>query len=342
MLRNVLRKLLVAMAVTMTCGLAQAEYAERDDAIALADELAAEGLDRDRILELLATAERKESILEAIARPAEKTKTWAEYRRIFIQDSRIRQGLEFWQEHGELLARIDQEFGVPPHMVLAILGVETRYGRNKGSFRVVDALATLGFDYPPRSKFFRGQLKELFRLEREAHIDASTITGSYAGAMGYPQFIPSSYIHYAVDYDEDGVTDLVNNPVDAMASVANYFGEHGWQAGLPVAARARLSGDAWKALVQDKPKPATTLGEAAKAGAVAISCDESRYCFADLPADTPVALLEFEGPNGREYWLATNNFYVITRYNHSNLYGLAAFQLSEELRSQRAQSGEGQ
>lgn len=332
-----LRKLVTAFVLILAMGPAHADYASRSEAVALADELAEEGLDRARVLELLGSAERKESILEAIARPAEKTLTWAEYRNIFVQESRITQGLAFWQEHEELLSRINREFGVPAHMVLAILGVETRYGRHKGNFRVVDALATLGFDYPPRSKFFRSQLKELFRLEKEAHIDAGSITGSYAGAMGYPQFIPSSYIHYAVDYDDDGVTDLVNNPVDAMASVANYFSEHGWEPGLPVAARARLSGSAWTALVQDKPKPATTLREASLAGAVPVTCEESRYCFADLPAETPVALLEFEGPNGREYWLATNNFYVITRYNHSNLYGLAAFQLGEELLSRRSQ-----
>lgn len=342
MLRNVLRKLVTVFVMALVFGSAHADYADRSEAVTLADELAEEGLDRDRILALLAGAERKESILEAIARPAEKTLTWAEYRRIFVQDSRIEQGLAFWQEHAELLERINSEFGVPAHMVLAILGVETRYGRHKGSYRVVDALATLGFDYPPRSKFFRSQLKELFRLEREAHIDAGSITGSYAGAMGYPQFIPSSYIHYAVDYDKDGVTDLVNNPVDAMASVANYFSEHGWKAGLPVAARARLSGDAWKQLVQDKPKPATTLREASLAGAVPVTCQESRYCFDGLSADTPVALLEYEGPNGREYWLTTNNFYVITRYNHSNLYGLAAFQLGEELRERQPALGDQQ
>ena len=165
-----------------------------------------------------------------------------------------------------------------------------------------------------------------------AHIDAGEITGSYAGAMGYPQFIPSSYIHYAVDFDQDGITDLVNNPVDAIGSVANYFSEHGWKKGLPVAARARVSGDQWQALVQDKPKPQQTLGGLRKAGVTPVPCKESQHCFPGLPADTPVALLELEGDNGKEYWLTTENFYVITRYNHSNLYAMAAFQLGELLR----------
>ena len=310
----------------------QANYADREEARALIETLAKEGLDEARIRQLLAGAQRKESILEAIARPAERTKTWAEYRRIFIQDSRINQGIAFEKEMGDTLTRASQEYGVPEYMILAILGVETRYGRHKGSFRVVDALATLGFDYPPRADFFRRQLAELFRLEQVAHIDAGEITGSYAGAMGYPQFIPSSYIHYAVDFDGDGVTDLVNNPVDAIGSVANYFAEHGWKAGLPVAARARVSGSQWPALVQDKPKPEQTLASLGKAGVTPVPCDETSYCFPALPPQTPVALLELEGDNGKEYWLTTENFYVITRYNHSNLYAMAAFQLGELLR----------
>lgn len=325
-------RLLCALLMVSASSLALANYADREEAQELIQTLADEGLDADRIRQLLAGAQRKESILEAIARPAERTKTWAEYRRIFIQDSRIEQGQLFHQDMHETLTRANDQYGVPPHMILAILGVETRYGRNKGSFRVVDALATLGFDYPPRANFFRRQLAELFRLEQVAHIDAGEITGSYAGAMGFPQFIPSSYIHYAVDFDNDGVTDLVNNPVDAIGSVANYFSEHGWQPGAPVAARARVSGEQWQALVQDGPKPEQTLGSLAQAGVTAVPCGETRYCFPDLPAETPVALLELEGENGKEYWLTTENFYVITRYNHSNLYAMAAFQLSEMLR----------
>ena len=312
--------------------IAQANYADREDAQELIRSLAEEGLDEARVRSLLAGAQRKDSILEAIARPAERTKTWAEYRRIFIQDSRIDQGIAFNKEMDATLKKASAQFGVPEHMILAILGVETRYGRHKGSFRVIDALATLGFDYPPRAAFFRKQLAELFRLEQKAHIDASEITGSYAGAMGYPQFIPSSYIHYAVDFDSDGVTDLVNNPVDAIGSVANYFAEHGWQKGQPVAARARVSGDKWQAMVQDKPKPEQTLASLRQAGVTPVPCTETSYCFPALPADTPLALLELEGDNGKEYWLTTENFYVITRYNHSNLYAMAAFQLSELLR----------
>lgn len=323
-----MRKLITTLVTSMLCGSALADYSQHADGRAFIDEMAAEGLDRQRVTALLAGAQRKDSILEAIARPAEKTKTWGEYRRIFIQDSRVTQGQQFHAEHGDTLHRAAETYGVPENMILAILGVETRFGRHKGSYRVVDALATLGFDYPPRAKFFRGQLAELMRLEGQAHIDAETITGSYAGAMGFPQFIPSSYIHYAVDFDSDGVTDLVNNPVDAIGSVANYFAEHGWQPGKPVAARARIKGTLDRGLVHDRGKPGHTLGQMAKAGITPVSCEESDYCFPPMPADTPVALLELQGDKGTEYWLTTQNFYVITRYNHSNLYAMAAFQLS--------------
>lgn len=307
------------------------DYLQRPDVIAMIDELEAEGLDRARIESLIAQAKRQEKILEAIARPAENTLNWAEYQKIFLQQSRIDQGKAFRLEHEDTLARAEQDIGVDRDMILAILGVETRYGKHRGGYKVIDALATLGFDYPPRATFFRGQLKELFRLEKQAHIDASTITGSYAGAMGYPQFIPSSYIHYAVDFDNDGVTDLVNNPVDAIGSVANYFKEHGWQAGLPIAARVRVKGDKYQQHINDKGKPDMTLKQARKAGITPLECEESRHCFDNLPKDTNVALIELEGTHGAEFWLVTQNFYVITRYNHSVLYAMAAYQLMREL-----------
>ncbi|MFN3714810.1 MAG: lytic murein transglycosylase B [Alcanivoracaceae bacterium] len=316
---------------------ALASYAAHPEAIKVADELAAEGLDRERVLALLAQAQRQERILELIARPAERTLTWADYRKLFVQPDRVDQGLAFWQQHLPVLDAVEKQYGVPKEMLLAILGVETRYGRNKGTHRVLDALTTLGFDYPPRSTFFRGQLKELFRLEQKAGIDITEVMGSYAGAMGYPQFIPTSYIHYAVDQDGDGRIDLLNNPADAIGSIANYFKVHGWKKDLPVAARARVSGDAWRQLVQPRGKPQTTLGAARKAGAESVPCKESRFCFDKLPADTPIALIELEGENGSEFWLTTNNFYVITRYNHSYLYAMAAYHLSRDLAERRGE-----
>lgn len=332
--------LLIAACAALACPtLASANYAEHAGADAVLKEVRKRGLDVDRARTLLAGAQRQESILKAIARPAEGTLTWAKYGRIFLQDSRVQQGVAFAREHADALDRAEQEYGVPREVILAIIGVETRYGRHKGNYKVVDALATLGFDYPPRAAFFRKQLIALFELERHAHIDASEITGSYAGAMGFPQFIPTSYQAYAVDFDGDDVIDLVNNPTDAIGSVANYFAAHRWQPGLPVAARARVEGNGYVAMAKKGYKPAYTLDTARKNGVVAVACDDdnltSEYCFDmssdGLPGSTSVAVLDLEGEDGHEFWLATDNFYVITRYNHSELYAMAVLQLSRRL-----------
>ena len=309
------------------------DYANRELAAPMIQALVKQGLDEARIRALLDSAECQPKILESIARPAEKTHTWATYQKIFLQESRVQKGVEFAHTHADALARAEKTYGVPPEIILAIIGVETRYGQHMGTYRVVDALATLGFDYPPRATFFRKQLQALFELEQRAHIDADSITGSYAGAMGFGQFIPTSYQAYAVDFDNDGVIDLVNNPVDAIGSVANYFSEHKWNPGQPVAARAHLSGNGYEALAKKGYKPSFTLAEARQAGVTPVSCDgrfASEYCF-DLPDTTRVALLDLQGTDGAEFWLATDNFYTITRYNHSRLYAMAVLQLSRQL-----------
>lgn len=329
------------LAIGLIAGLASAaptepesDYAERPAARAMIETLVAQGLDEQRLRDLLADAKRQDAILEAIARPAERTLDWARYQRIFLQDSRVQQGVRFARQHADALARAERQYGVPREIILAIIGVETLYGQHKGSYRVLDALATLGFDYPPRGAFFRRQLQALFELEQQAHIDASEITGSYAGAMGYPQFIPTSYQAYAVDFNGDEVIDLVNSPADAIGSVANYFHAHHWQPHLPVAARAHIEGDGYQALAKKGYKPSFSLGTARKNGVVAVSCKNDRlgsqYCF-DLADTTPVALLDLIGTDGHEFWLITDNFYVITRYNHSELYAMAVLQLSKRL-----------
>lgn len=333
MIRNRFCRALPALVFALWLAPASAQYLERADVQAFVDQLEEEGLDRARIESLLRDARRQEKILEAIARPAEKVLDWGQYRKIFVREDRVEQGIAFHREHGDTLHRAARETGVPEDMVLAILGIETRYGRQRGTWSVVDALATLGFDYPPRAEFFRGQLAELFRLEEKAHIDASELKGSYAGAMGFPQFIPSSYLNYAVDFDDDNVIDLIDNPVDAVGSVANYFRAHRWQPGLPVASRARVRGDAWRGKVSERGKPDMTLAEARAAGITPVDCDETPYCFEKaLKDDTPVALLQLEGSDGTEFWLVTGNFYTITRYNHSVLYAMAAHQLAQTFR----------
>jgi membrane-bound lytic murein transglycosylase B len=298
-------------------------YAQTAQARAFADEMAAQhGFKREEVLQVLSKAERQQSILDAIARPAEKAKPWKDYRKMFVTNDRIQQGAAFWREHAATLARAEKEFGVPPQIVVAILGVETRYGRNMGGYRVLDALATLGFDYPPRAEFFRGQLVEFFLMAREQKLAPEKVLGSYAGAMGYGQFMPSSFRKYAVDFDGDGRIDVINDIDDAIGSIANYLKGHGWQRNAPIVVRAIASAPLAEGLLRDTLEPVTPLAD--------YRSRNVRPATA-LPDNLNAALFMVEGEAGNEYWLALNNFYVVTRYNRSQMYALAAVQLSEEI-----------
>ncbi len=278
--------------------------------------------DRAQLKTLFDGVTWRDSILDAIARPAE-TKPWYEYRPLFLTDARIQGGVEFWQKNAAILARVEQAYGVDPQVVVAIVGVETRYGDNTGSYPVIDALATLAFGYPPRSAFFSKELEEFLILGREEKVDLAQAKGSYAGAMGLGQFIPSSYRTYAVDFDKDGVKDLWTSMDDALGSVANYFQRHGWEHGQPVAVRAEVAGTPTDALLKEGPKPAHPLAYYTEAGIRPQT---------PVAKDTAVALLALDQEDGPEYWLTMNNFYVITRYNRSPLYAMAVYQLSEAIR----------
>lgn len=317
-----LRCLAAAVALS-TPLLASADYSQHDKAAEFVDKVVEKhSFDRDWVVNILQQAEKKQSIIDAMERPAESVMTWARYRKIFIQDSRIKQGVKFWQEHADTLARAEKEFGVPAEMIVGIIGVETRYGRNKGSYRVVDALATLGFDFPRRSTFFLGQLEQYLLMVREQDFDPLSFKGSYAGAMGYGQFIPSSYRAYAVDFDDDGQADIVNNPVDAIGSVANYFAEHGWRKGETVVTPAVLSEPVDETLFNAGLKPVKTLAELKLGG---ISSNQA------LDESMKATAMKLDGAKGDEYWVGLKNFYVITRYNHSAMYALAAHQLSQKV-----------
>lgn len=276
---------------------------------------------QEELTALFKNAKRIARILEVMEKPAEK-KPWHEYRPIFLSEGRIKGGLEFWKSNADSLERAHTEYGVPPQIIVAIIGVETRYGRHKGSYAVLDSLSTLAFEYPPRSAFFRKELKQYLLMSREEKVDPLVLTGSYAGAMGLPQFIPSSFRHYAIDFDADGKRDLWENNTDAIGSVANYFKRHGWQAGEPIATRVSVDGEKYKALVSKSIKPAYTAKELMAAG---VSFPGK------VKDDMQGALLEFETADGHEYWVGWHNFYVISRYNHSKLYSLAVFQLSNEI-----------
>ena len=280
--------------------------------------------EREQLQAVIGDAVVKQAILDAISKPAEKTLTWAEYRKIFITPERINAGAAFWRENRETLARISTSSGVPEEILIGIIGVETYFGRITGSYRVVDALATLAFNYPPRAKFFRKELKEYLLLVREEGMAAADATGSYAGAMGRPQFMPSSYRAYAIDSTGDGKRDIWNNWADVAGSIANYFNAHGWRPGEEVTAQATLGG-AWTGPV---PVPVNTL----KPADTVTSLSQKGVMFAtDLPDDSKSQLLTYEGNGGTEHWVGFHNFFVITRYNHSVMYALAVHQLGREV-----------
>ncbi len=281
--------------------------------------------EKKALQQMMDGVEFRQSIIDAMNRPAE-AKPWADYRPIFVTESRAKQGVEFWQANEKLLKAASEKYGVPIEIIVAIIGVETRYGRHTGSYPILDALATLAFGYPKRAKFFRSELEHYLLLTREEKIDPIEKKGSYAGAMGKPQFISSSYRSYAVDFDQDGRRDLWESNADIIGSVANYFKRHGWKRGGPITLRANGAGKQHQDLVKLGMKPKTTIGSLSKRG---ISSDWS------LPNEALSSLIYLEGKEGDEYWLGLHNFYVITRYNHSNLYAMAVFQLSQKINNIR-------
>ncbi|WPC04542.1 lytic murein transglycosylase B [Pseudomonas sp. MBLB4123] len=280
------------------------------------------GFADEQLHQLFAQVERKQAIIDAISRPAEKVKPWSAYRPIFITEARITRGVEFWKQHQATLERAEQEYGVPAQVIVAIIGVETFYGGNTGGYRVADALSTLAFDYPPRAPFFRKELREFLMLAREEQVDPLSVTGSYAGAMGLPQFMPSSFRAYAVDFDGDGKINIWSNPVDAIGSVASYFKRHGWQPGGAVASRASVTGAQAEQGLSPGLDPVHKVGELRALG----------WSSADALDDAlAVTAFRLEGAEGAEYWLGLPNFFVITRYNRSVMYAMAVNQLAELL-----------
>lgn len=274
------------------------------------------GFARTEVESLLKRAETKQPILDAISRPAERVVPWHEYRERFLTEKRIQQGADFWTAHRERLQAIaDDQLAAA---AVGILGVETSFGRITGRYRVIDALATLAFDYPPRAEFFRGELVQFLLLSREEHVDTSTALGSYAGAMGAPQFISSSYRKYAVDADADGKRDLWNSWDDVIGSIANYLRGFGWQDGEPILVNAQVKDDDLSAFETSK----IALNETVK------SLREKGVTFdTSMADDAPAMLIVGQGKKGPEYRVGFNNFYVITRYNRSTMYAKAVHDL---------------
>jgi len=316
-----MRYLLLIACLLPNLGFAM-DYVEREEVKTFVKELAeAESFDEKELLSLFRHAEYKQKIIDAISRPAEKVLNWAEYQDIFLTTKRVDAGIDFMHANREALEAANRQYGVPPVIIAAIIGVETYYGRITGGYRVLDALSTLSFDYPPRSRFFRSELKHFILLAREEKQMITDFTGSYAGAMGMGQFIPSSYRRYAVDFDEDGSRDIWNNPTDAIGSVANYLAEHGWQRDGQIT--MSIDGSAVPGEIFNQAlKPTRSVAELREMGLKEASLEKGEM----------VSPMRLVGKKGDEYWLGLKNFYVITRYNHSKLYAMAVYQLSEGLR----------
>jgi len=316
-------RFLPALLLLLPCA-ASATYLQHDGVRDFIDEVSQrEGFNAAELRGLFDDVERQERVLERIARPAEAL-PWKRYRPIFVTEARARVGAEFMRENRELLARARERYGVPAEIVTAILGVETFYGRHEGGFPVLDTLVTLAFDYPPRSRFFRSELEHFLLLAREERVDPRTAVGSYAGAMGMPQFISSSYRAYAVDFDGDGQRDLWGSRADVVGSVAAYLARHGWQPGRPVAERLQPADEGYRRLLDRGLKPSVDGAELRAAG---LSPEQP------LADGERVIVVELEGSEGSELWAGWRNFYAITRYNHSPLYALAVYQLSREIRA---------
>lgn len=304
----------------------------RSDVRAFIDSMVAKhGLAAADLRRLFSQTRVRPEILDLMRRPAE-AKPWYAYRPIFLDPERIEGGVTFWDRHAPVLARAQAGYGVPAEVIVAIIGVETRYGQVTGNHRVADALTTLAFDYPKRSSFFRRELEEYLLMVTDEGMEPLSIKGSYAGAMGLPQFMPSSMRAYAVDFDHDGKRDLINNPADAIGSVANYLARHRWQPGGPVAVPVQ---------VKDRSIPTAATGDLKPKASVGAFLAKGVAAPKDIPAELPATLVSLEGREGPEYWLGFNNFYVITRYNRSPLYAMAVYQLAQAITGQRGSAGRG-
>jgi len=312
--------LLLMTSATVVAEVTKGDYKNRDDVNAFVKRMAeSSDYSLEELVALFSQVRKQEHLFDRLNRPAEKELQWYQYRGIFIKEKRIDKGVEFWRKHHELLAQVADNTGVPEEIIVAIIGVETFYGIYKGKDPVFDSLVTISFDYPKRAKFFTRELEEFLLLAREQNFNPREIMGSYAGAMGMPQFISSSYRGYAVDGDGDGHANLFDNIADITASVANYFVRHGWRANEAVAKPLDVADDNTIAELVPSVKTSYQWSDLTNHGLSSVH---------RIKDDTPVALVKLEQKTRAEYWAGLNNFYVITRYNHSELYAMAVYQLS--------------
>ncbi len=281
--------------------------------------------DKAKLEKLFAQVKIDQTVLKKIKSPYE-AKPWYQYKRLFLSQKVINHGVKFWQENKKTLDRAEKQFGVPADIIVSIIGTETRFGKHTGNFNAIDALSTLAFAYPPRQKFFKKELTSFLILARDQHWNPLTVKSSYAGALGLPQFMPSSYIHYAVDFNNNGKKNLLSSNADVIGSIANYLKKNGWKKGKTIAAPATISGKRYSKLADKGLKPTLRLNQLAKDGIkVAKPVDNN----------PKAALLSFyNSKTSKQYWLTFNNFYTITRYNKSKKYAMVVYQLAQDIQNQ--------
>ena len=285
------------------------------------------GYDADSLRQLLRSAKRSQLVIDSLNRPAETVHTWKTYRPIFLKPSRIKQGVAYWKKHQKTLERAAATYGVAPEIIVAIIGVETFYGKRPGTIAILDALYTQAYHYPRRAKFGRSQLKAFLQILMEEQMEPAMAVGSYAGAMGKPQFIPTSFLSFAVDFDGDNKRDIWANDADVIGSVANYFSKHHWRQGEAIALKTQ-------AIDSTHPLYVESAQRAAKPDVSIQSLKQAGIPTTGLNSENDRAkIIHLKGAAGSEFWLGLHNFYVITRYNHSNLYAMAVYQLSQEILS---------
>lgn len=327
-------RLVILAGLLLSSSPALADYDDHPRAAGLVNELVNQhGFDREYVLDVLDDADKIPRLIQAEKTSAEKVKPWYEYRKIFLTSQRISNGVKFMRENRQALSVAETRYGVPPELITAIIGVETLYGNYTGKNRILDALATQGFDHPTRSAFFYNELLHLFLVARKHNLNITELRGSYAGAMGVPQFMPSNYLRLGVDFDGNGRIDLWNK-VDAIGSAANYFvnylgGDRGWQRGEPVATPIQITAAQIKGLKLNQKQTDISIAELDRRGV-----DTSALPMPD--PNTPVGILELQGPHGPEYWVAFTNFYAIMSYNPRVKYAMAVYQLSQSIRKASA------
>jgi len=290
------------------------------------DEMVAEhGFNRPKLEAIFSKVQFQPSIINLISTPSSAI-PWSQYRSRFVNPQRIKNGVSFWNQHNNILQRANQEYGIPEEIIVAIIGVETSYGASTGKHRVVDALTTLAFDFPKRAEFFRSELVQYLLLAQEQNFDLLSIRGSYAGAIGIPQFMPGSYRKFAVDFDGDGKVDLANSVADAIGSVANYLKQYGWEVGGPIVIQSSVKADHLQEILESGIEPKHTIKQLQEVSIIPMQSFENERL---------AALIELKDNENFQYWLGFKNFYVITRYNRSSFYAMSVHQLAEAIRNAR-------